>query len=144
MIGLVLVTHFSLGRELLGAVKSIAGDMEFVQVISVDLAKDVEGAKKEISSAIKKVNNGDGVLILTDMFGGTPSNLSLAFLEEGKVEVLTGVNLPILLKITNSSRKKSLAELAAHLRDSGQKSICLASEILKKKVEPNNEKGEKD
>ena len=137
MVGLVLATHFGLGKELLNAVKSIAGEIEFVQVVSVDLEKEVEEAKKEILLAIKKVNGGDGVLILTDMFGGTPSNLSLSFLEEGKVEVLTGVNLPILINLINSRKDKNLAELAAHLQDSGKRSICRASEILEKKVDPN-------
>jgi len=95
----------------------------------------LEELKKEISSAIKKLDHGKGVLILTDLFGGTPSNVSLSFLKEGKVEVVTGVNLPMLLKLTDDIRTSmTLQEFACVIKDYGKKNISVASEILKKKV----------
>jgi len=105
-----------------------------VAVVSIDTKKEVEELRREIATAIKSVDTGKGVLILTDMFGGTPSNMSLAFLEEGRVEVLTGLNLPMLIKIFNCREGKSLKELAFLAKEAGQRNINLASEILQKKV----------
>ena len=100
--------------------------------------KGLEELRKEITAAIRKLDTGMGVLVLTDLFGGTPSNVSLAFLKEGKVEVVTGVNLPMLLKIPDEREKETdLANFAAQIRDYGKKNIYLASEVLKKKVGEN-------
>lgn len=135
MIGIVIVTHGNLGSELIHAAALIKGEMDCVIPVSIDATKNVEDLKKNIAAAIKKAERGSGTLILTDLFGGTPSNLSLSFLKEGKVEVLTGVNLPMLLKVSELQKKEeNLAEFARTVRDYGKKNIYLAGEILEKKV----------
>ncbi len=134
MIGVLITTHGNLGCELIKAAELIKGSIKGVVCVSVDQAKGMEEIKREISTAVKKLDNGKGVLILTDLFGGTPANISLSFLKAGKVEVLTGVNLPMILKVTEMKEGVSLQELASQVRDYGMKNIYLASEILKKKV----------
>ncbi|KPJ76458.1 MAG: PTS fructose transporter subunit IIA [Deltaproteobacteria bacterium SG8_13] len=132
MIGIVIVTHRQLGEALIDAAYSIIGSKPQKTVaVSIDLNESAELLREKISQEIKKVEQKEGVLILTDMFGGTPSNLSYSFLEEGRVEVLSGVNLPILIKALNSRKKTDLSELAKMLETSGKKSISLASGILK-------------
>ncbi len=133
MVGVLIITHGNLGCELIQAAELIKGRMDGVLAISVDPTKGVEELKKEISSGIKKVNKGNGVLILTDLFGGTPSNLSLSFLKEGKLEVISGVNLPMLLKLPDV-REKKLVDFASSIKDYGMRNISLASEILNKKI----------
>ena len=134
MVGILVITHYNLGTELVAAADMMGGKIDGIQAISVDPRKDTDKLRKEISTAIKRLDNGEGVLIITDMFGGTPSNLSLSFLEEGKVEVLTGVNLPMLIKLSTYREDKTLNELAMQLKSFGQKNINLASEIMNKKV----------
>jgi PTS system mannose-specific IIA component len=134
MIGVLITTHGNLGSELIRATELIKGSLKGVNHVSVDQTKGVEEIKKEISVAIKKLDQGQGVLILTDLFGGTPSNISLSFLKEGKLEVLTGVNLPMLLKISDSREGMILKDFASYLKDYGKKNIYLASELLNKKV----------
>lgn len=134
MVGILVITHYNLGTELVAAADMMGGKIDGIQAISVDPKKDTEKLRKEISTAIKRLDNGDGVLIMTDMFGGTPSNLSLSFLEDGKVEILTGVNLPMLIKLSIYRENKTLNELAMQLKSFGQKNINLASEIMNKKV----------
>jgi PTS system mannose-specific IIA component len=134
MIGVLITTHGNLGSELIKAAESIRGSLKGVMHISVDQKKGVEELKKEISTAIKKLDQGRGVLILTDLFGGTPSNISLSFLKEGKVEVITGVNLPMLLKLPDIREGMSLKEFAQFIKEYGIKNISLASEILSKKA----------
>ncbi|PKN88761.1 MAG: PTS fructose transporter subunit IIA [Deltaproteobacteria bacterium HGW-Deltaproteobacteria-1] len=102
--------------------------------VCVEQSKSVEDLKKEIQGAIKKLDKGKGVLILTDLFGGTPSNISLSFMKEGKVEVVTGVNLPMLLKLSDVKEGMTLNEFACFIKDYGKKNISLASEILSKKA----------
>ncbi len=132
MVGIVIATHGRLGVALIEAVEFILeGPFKYLDFVSIDLKEDAEGLRKKIARGIKKVNNGEGVLILTDMFGGTPSNLSLSFLEEGKIEVITGVNLPILIRSLNKREGKTLQELSQEVYNYGQKSISLASSILK-------------
>lgn len=133
MVGVLIITHGNLGYELIQAAELIKGRIDGVLAISVDPTKGVEELKKEITSSIKKVNKGKGVLILTDLFGGTPSNLSLSFLKEGKLEVVSGVNLPMLLKLPDI-REQNLADFASSVKDYGIKNISLASEILNKKI----------
>lgn len=133
MIGVLIITHGNLGDELIQSAELIRGRLDGVSAISMDPTKGVEELKKEITSGIKKVDKGSGVLVLTDLFGGTPSNLSLSFLKEGKLEVVTGVNLPMLLKLEDI-REKNLTEFASAVRDYGTRNILLASEILNKKV----------
>ncbi len=135
MIGVLIITHGNLGFELIKAAEMIRGNMEGVVPVSVDATKAVEDVKKEITLAIKKADAGEGVLIMTDLFGGTPSNISLSFLKKGKVEVITGVNLPMLLKIPDMQRKKKLAESADFIKDYGKKNIYLASELLSRKAD---------
>jgi len=134
MIGVLITTHGNLGNELIRAAELIEGNLKGVYYVSVDQTKSVEELKKEIGTAIKKLDQGQGVLILTDLFGGTPSNLSLSFLKEGKVEVVTGVNLPMLLKLSNVRKEgMSLNDFACYIKEYGRKNIYLASEILSKK-----------
>jgi PTS system mannose-specific IIA component len=133
MIGILIVTHKQLGEALIGAAEFIIGRRpEAIESVSIDLSENADKLRANIAQGIKTVKAEEGVLILTDMFGGTPSNLSYSFLEEGRVEVLSGVNLPILIQAV-SLRKKNmkLAELAANLEVFGKKSISLASGILK-------------
>jgi len=137
MIGVVIVGHCNLAEELLSVVKLIAGEVDNFTAVSFDLQKPPDDSLKKVSDAVKKVDDGDGVLILTDMFGGTPSNLSLSFLETGRVEVLTGVNLPILIRlITLRENGHKLKALAKDLKLYGRKNICIASEILKNDKPP--------
>jgi PTS system mannose-specific IIA component len=132
MIGIVIVTHSQLGEALIEAAEFILGSRpEATSAVSIDLKENAEKLRDKIESAIKKVRQPQGVLILTDMFGGTPSNLSYSFLEEGKVEVISGVNLPILIKATSLRKKKELGDLATALETFGKRSISLASGILK-------------
>lgn len=133
MVGVVLVTHPHLGEEFIRSAEMICGKIPRVLTVSIDTRKEVEELRRGIAEAIKKVDEGDGVLILTDMFGGTPSNMSLAFLQENRVEVLTGLNLPMMIKISNCREGRPLKELARMIKEAGQKNINLASEILQKK-----------
>jgi PTS system mannose-specific IIA component len=133
MVGLVLITHPNLGEEFIRSAEMICGKLPFLTSISIDTRRGVEELREEIARAIKTVDSGKGVLILTDMFGGTPSNMSLAFLSEGRVEVVTGLNLPMLIKISNCREGRTLQELAKTVKDAGQRNINLASEILQKK-----------
>jgi PTS system mannose-specific IIA component len=132
MIGIVIVTHCQLGEALIGAAEFIIGSRPgSLESVSIDLNENAEKLRNKISQGIKKVKGQEGVLILTDMFGGTPSNLSYSFLEEGCIEVLSGVNLPILIQAASMREKMKLNELAANLESFGKKSISLASGILK-------------
>jgi PTS system mannose-specific IIA component len=132
MIGIVVVTHNQLGEALIEAAEFIVGSRpEGVVSVSIDLNQNVDKLREKVAAGIKKAGREDGVILLTDMFGGTPSNISYSFLEEGRVEVLSGVNLPILVHALNSRVKMGLSELAASLETFGRKSITLASGILK-------------
>lgn len=132
MIGLVTVTHLNLGAEVIRAAEFILGKLPRVGVVAIDQQSVPEDIKTEISDAVSGVDDGQGVLILTDMFGGTPANLSLVFLDPGRVEVLTGINLPMVIKLAEMRDKYPLAELAARVRDYGRRSISIAGEILTK------------
>jgi PTS system mannose-specific IIA component len=133
MVGIVLVTHPNLGEEFIRSAELICGKLPNLATVSIDTRKEVEELRKEVADALRGVDAGQGVLILTDMFGGTPSNMSLAFLSEGQVEVVTGLNLPMLIKISNCREGRTLGELAKMVKDAGQRNINLASEILRKK-----------
>ena len=134
MIGALITTHGNLGSELIKSAELIKGPLGDILHVSVDQTKNVEDLKKEISNAIKKLDKGKGVLILTDLFGGTPSNISLSFMKEGKVEVLTGVNLPMVLKLSEVKEDMTLRDFACLIKNYGEKNIMLASEILSKKA----------
>lgn len=130
MIGLIIVTHCDLGRELLNAAKFIVGRIEAVETIAINQNSDSRELLKTIEKKIATLNKGEGVLILTDMFGGTPSNLSLSFLKEEKVEVLTGVNLPMLIATVQTRTKLPLSELAEKAQEAGKMGISLAGKLL--------------
>lgn len=132
MIGILIVSHRQLGDALIDCVEFILGERpKALASVSIDLRENAADLRAKIEKGIKQVSNGRGVLILTDMFGGTPSNLSYAFLEEGYVEVISGVNLPIVIKAIGLRNDKSLTELSEFLENFGKKSISLASGILK-------------
>jgi len=136
MAGVVVVTHCHLAEELIAAAELVVGeDLKQFQPVSINPKEGSEEIREKIISAIRKVDEGKGVLILTDMYGGTPSNISLSFLEEKKIEVITGVNLPMLLKLATYQDDMDLEALAVFITDYGQKNINLASEVLKKRVD---------
>jgi PTS system mannose-specific IIA component len=132
MIGILVVAHAELGQTLIDTVEFILGsEQDHIMAISIDIQQNPEYLRKKIKQGIAKVRSDNGVIILTDMFGGTPSNLSYSFLEEGVVEVISGVNLPILLKAVTARKKMNMEKLTGVLVDHGKKSISLASGILK-------------
>ncbi|MFH0810903.1 MAG: PTS sugar transporter [Pseudomonadota bacterium] len=134
MVGAIVVTHCRLGQELVCATEFIVGKIDALKAVSVDPARKAEELRGEIEAAVRQVDRGEGVLILTDMFGGTPSNISLSFLEEGKVEIITGVNLPMIIRFATEREGKSLAEVSESVKSYGRRSISQATEILQKKV----------
>ena len=134
--GVVVVTHGQLATELLNAAEMIVGDLPGFQAVSIGWHDDVTVAHAAIGAAIAKVDAGAGVLVLTDMFGGTPSNLGLAFLEEGRVEVVTGVNLAMLLKLAKAADDQDLLARARSLCEHGRGAIRVASDLLRSDREP--------
>jgi len=130
MIGLVIATHANLGAEILLATEMIIGALSQARAVGIRKEDSVEEIRSAVAGAIDDVSDNEGVIVMTDMFGGTPSNISLAFLEPDRVEVLTGVNLPMVLKFFNSQEGLSLAELALLLQSYGQQGITLPSQFL--------------
>jgi PTS system mannose-specific IIA component len=130
MIGALVVTHGHLGRELVAAAEMIVGEISHIQSVSVGWHDDVNDARNDIEKRIADVDGGQGVLILTDMFGGTPSNIAFSFHDPGKVDVVTGVNLPMIIKIASQKGGETLDSLAGIVRDQGRSSISTASEFL--------------
>lgn len=130
MIGMVIVTHGKLALELRHATEHVVGPQDNLETVCIGPDDNMETRREDIRKAVKKANSGSGVIILTDMFGGTPSNLAISLLEENEVEVLAGVNLPMLIKLSEARRKLSFAEAAKTGRDAGQRYIAIASEIL--------------
>ena len=128
--GVVIVTHYRLGEEFLQALRLIVPDAPPFQAVSIDPKQSVDQMREAISDALRRVEAGEGVLILTDMFGGTPSNMGLSFLEEHRVEVVTGLNLPMLIKLATMTEKRPLEDLATFIKEYGQRNIRVASEIL--------------
>ncbi|MDY0223399.1 MAG: PTS fructose transporter subunit IIA [Desulfobacterium sp.] len=132
MTGILIVTHSTLGQALIESAELIMNSqIENIGSVSIDIREPAEALIKKIKTGIKKVNTGKGVIIFTDMFGGTPSNLSYSFLEEGSIEVISGVNLPIVIKAISVRSKQDLPTAAASIVAHGKKSISLASGILK-------------
>lgn len=129
-VGVVIVTHYGLGEEFLQAVRLIVPGAPAFESVAVDPGRSVDELRKAIREALARADEGEGVLVLTDMFGGTPSNLSLSFLGERKVEVVTGLNLPMLIKLAEHPRDRSVEELAALIKSYGQRNIRVASELL--------------
>ncbi len=132
MTGILVVTHGNLASTLIETLEFIMGkEQENLLPISIDIKEDPDSLRKKIKQGISKVMTDNGVLIFTDMFGGTPSNLAYSFLEEGKVEVISGVNLPLLLKAVTARKKMDMETLTTSLVEHGKRSISLASGILK-------------
>ncbi len=129
-IGVVIVTHYELGEQMLQALRSIIPTAPEFYAVSVSPDQSVDEMRKAISDKLAKADNGQGVLILTDMFGGTPSNIALSFLDEFKVEVVTGINLPMLIKLATLRDEKNLEELASFIKDYGRRNISVASELV--------------
>src|ERR1041384_3091966 len=126
----VIVTHGQLATELLAAAEMIVGPVSHIAAVSIGWHDDVDTAHDEIERAIGRVSAGRGVLILTDMFGGTPTNIAAMFLKDGEVEVVTGVNLPMVIKLATESGAETLATVAQHVREQGREGIYLAGELL--------------
>jgi len=131
MIGLILMAHAGLGRELLAAAEMIVGKIDRAEAVSICPDDKVDAIRGSISAAMEKVGQ-DGALIMTDMFGGTPSNMGLSFLEENRVEVVTGVNLPMVIQFASDRGKLAVTELAEKLKKCGTDSILVAGDYLKK------------
>ncbi len=130
LVGGVVVTHGNLATELVSAAETIVGDIHHVTAISIGWHDDVETAREQIGKAIERVNQGSGVVVLTDMFGGTPTNLASTFLGRAPIEVVTGVNLPMILRLADQQPDETLGETARRVRDQGKNTIYLASEVL--------------
>ena len=130
MIGLVIVTHGGLANEFRAALEHIVGPQEQVRTISIGPDDDMETRRSEILSAVNAVDTGDGTVLLTDMFGGTPSNLAISVMEEAKVEVIAGVNLPMLIKLASVRGESVLQDAIAEAQEAGRKYISVASQIL--------------
>ncbi len=133
MVGGIIVTHGRLAIELVTAAEMIVGEIKHIIAVSIGWNDELEQGLKEIEQAIKKVNQGDGVLILTDMFGGTPTNVAMTFSHPGKVEIITGVNLPMIIKLASQQKGENLSVLAGKVREQGQKNIYIASEVMSPK-----------
>lgn len=132
MIGLVVITHSRLASEFLQAAEMIIGELPQAEAISIDRSFSVDQAREMLQQVIERVGgDGEGVLIMTDMFGGTPTNIGVEFLESGKVEILTGVNLPMILKFSSTRLTHNLDELATLLKEYGQQNIIRPAELLR-------------
>lgn len=130
MIGLVLVTHAGLAEGFQAALEHVVGNQEQFAAISVGADDDMDQRRDDILAAVKDVDTGDGVVLLTDMFGGTPSNLAISVLEQDNVEVIAGVNLPMLIKLASVRGEASLREAVEEAQEAGRKYITVASQIL--------------
>jgi len=130
VIGLVLVTHGHLATEFVIAMEHVVGAQKAIAAIGIGARDDMEERRKEIADCIAKVDSGDGVIILTDLFGGTPSNLAISLMEKGKVEVIAGVNLPMLIRLDGARKCMDIASAIAAAKEAGIKYISVASEIL--------------
>ena len=130
MIGLVLVTHGNLAAEFVTAMEHVVGAQEHVAWVCIGPDDDMEVRRAEIAEAVCEVNEGEGVIILTDLFGGTPSNLSISLMRPDEVEVIAGMNLPMLIRLASARKSMNVADAVAAARDAGQKYISVASEIL--------------
>jgi PTS system mannose-specific IIA component len=129
-IGAVIVSHGQVANELLAAAETVVGDVENIAAVSIGWHDDVEAAKAEIERAIGQVSNGTGVLILTDMFGGTPTNISAMFLKANEIELVTGVNLPMVIKVATLGKEVGLAEFAREVEEQGKSAIMRAGDLL--------------
>lgn len=132
MIGLVLVTHGRLALEFIDALELIVGPQSNIAAVCIGPDDDMEARRKEIIKSVKEVDEGQGVVLLTDMFGGTPSNLSISVMEQGHIEVIAGLNLPLLIKLASLRDKAPLNKAVAEAQEAGRKYINVASQLLAK------------
>jgi len=130
MLGIVLVTHGNLAKEFVAAMEHVVGLQEQVETVCIGPEDNVEERRDEILTKVEKVNSGDGTLVLTDLFGGTPSNLAISIMDKAKVEILAGINLPMLIKIASLRKDKNLKETALGAQEAGKKYINIASQLL--------------
>ncbi|WP_097064516.1 PTS sugar transporter subunit IIA [Sphingomonas guangdongensis] len=130
MIGLVLVTHGRLAQEFVVAMEHVVGKQERIETICIGPEDDMESRRGEIADAIARVDDGSGVIVLTDLFGGTPSNLAISLMKPGRVEVIAGINLPMLIRLGGARRAMKVVDAVAAARDAGRKYISVASEVL--------------
>lgn len=130
-IGIVLVTHGALAEELRQAMEHVVGPQDRASTVCIGPEDDMELRREEILKSVKAVDAGSGVIVLTDMFGGTPSNLAISIMDQAKVEVIAGVNLPMLVKLASVRGKTTLAEAVSQARDAGQKYIMVASQVMR-------------
>jgi mannose PTS system EIIA component len=130
MIGLVLVTHGRLAEEFVVAMEHVVGKQERIATICIGPEDDMESRRGDIAAAIADVDDGSGVIVLTDLFGGTPSNLAISLMKPGRVEVIAGINLPMLIRLGGARRVMKVADAVAAARDAGRKYISVASEVL--------------
>ena len=130
MIGLVLVTHGNLALEFISAMQHVVGKQEQVEAVCIGPEDDMEVRREEILKKVEEVNKGEGTIVLTDMFGGTPSNLALSIMEKAKVEIIAGINLPMLIKLCSLRKDKSLKESVNGAQEAGKKYITVASQLL--------------
>ncbi len=130
MIGLVLVTHGRLAVEFVTAMEHVVGPQSAIEAICIGPEDDMEARRADIATAIAKVESGSGVIVLTDLFGGTPSNLAISLMDVGRVEVIAGTNLPMLIRLESARRRMKVVEAVAAAREAGRKYISVASEVL--------------
>lgn len=130
MVGALVVSHGHLAQELVASAEMIAGEISHIQAVSIGWHDDVNDARREIEKRLAEVDSGTGVLILTDMFGGTPSNIAYSFHEPGKIDIVTGANLPMIIRIAGQKEDEKLEALARAVRDQGRSSIAMGSEFL--------------
>ena len=130
MIGLVIVTHGGLANEFRAALEHVVGPQSQLETVSIGPEDDMEGRRADILAAVKRVENGSGVVVLTDMFGGTPSNLAISVMNEANVEVIAGVNLPMLIKLASVRADKPLKKAVDLAKEAGRKYISVASQVL--------------
>ena len=141
MVGVIIVAHMELAEALLKVAKIITSSaLDNFMAVSINLDDDPDRAREKLLTAVKTVDNGEGIIIIVDMFGGTPSNLSLSLLTRGKIEIVTGANLPMIIEAASNSQKLSLNELVGMLTASGQREIRSAGEVLDKKVAERKER----
>jgi len=130
MIGMILVTHGNLAEEFVHAMQHVVGQQEAVATVCIGPSDDMERRRREIAAAIKQVDSGEGAIILTDLFGGTPSNLAISLMQAGRVEVIAGINLPMLIRLAKARECMSVIDAAVAARDAGRNYITMASEYL--------------
>lgn len=130
MIGLVLVTHGRLAVEFVTAMVHVVGPQSAISTVCIGPEDDMEGRRADIADAIATVDDGSGVIVLTDLFGGTPSNLAISLMETGRVEVIAGINLPMLIRLESARRRMNVVDAVAAAREAGRKYISVASEVL--------------